>query len=86
MGSGRSPEEALMFTGIVEEVGTVVSREGPRLRIAAKAILDDVELGASIAVNGTCAACRSQSVTRRQASAAGRGEKRSIRKTATARS
>ena len=44
----------LMFTGIVEELGTVVSREGPRLRIAAKTVLDDVELGASIAVNGTC--------------------------------
>jgi len=43
-----------MFTGIVEELGTVVSREGPRLRIAAKTVLDDVELGASIAVNGTC--------------------------------
>ena len=27
--------DALMFTGIVEELGTVVSREGPRLRIAA---------------------------------------------------
>jgi len=43
-----------MFTGIVEELGTVVSREGPRLRIAAKTVLDDVGLGASIAVNGTC--------------------------------
>ena len=43
-----------MFTGIVEELGTVVSREGPRLRIAATTVLDDVELGASIAVNGTC--------------------------------
>ena len=43
-----------MFTGIVEELGTVVSREGPRLRIGAKTVLDDVELGASIAVNGTC--------------------------------
>jgi riboflavin synthase alpha subunit len=43
-----------MFTGIVEELGTVVSREGSRLRIAAKTVLDDVELGASIAVNGTC--------------------------------
>jgi riboflavin synthase len=43
-----------MFTGIVEELGTVVSREGPRLRIAATAVLEDVELGASIAVNGTC--------------------------------
>lgn len=43
-----------MFTGIVEELGTVVSREGPRLRIAATAVLDDVALGASISVNGTC--------------------------------
>jgi riboflavin synthase len=43
-----------MFTGIVEELGTVVSREGPRLRIAATTVLDDVTLGASISVNGTC--------------------------------
>lgn len=43
-----------MFTGIVEELGTVVSREGSRLRIAATAVLDDVTLGASIAVNGCC--------------------------------
>jgi riboflavin synthase len=43
-----------MFTGIVEELGTVVSREGPRLRIGARKVLDDIELGASIAVNGCC--------------------------------
>ena len=43
-----------MFTGIVEELGTVVSREGPRLRIAARTVLDDVAMGASIAVNGVC--------------------------------
>ncbi len=43
-----------MFTGIVEELGTVVSREGPRLRIAAETVLDDIEMGASISVNGTC--------------------------------
>ena len=43
-----------MFTGIVEELGTVVSREGPRLRIAASTVLEDVTLGASIAVNGCC--------------------------------
>ncbi len=43
-----------MFTGIVEELGTVVSRKGPRLRIGATVVLDDVEMGASIAVNGTC--------------------------------
>ena len=43
-----------MFTGIVEELGSVISREGPKLRIAATTVLDDVTLGASIAVNGTC--------------------------------
>lgn len=43
-----------MFTGIVEELGTVASRSGPRLRITATTVLEDVELGASIAVNGTC--------------------------------
>lgn len=43
-----------MFTGIVEELGTVVQREGPRLRIGATAVLADVEMGASIAVNGCC--------------------------------
>ena len=43
-----------MFTGIVEELGTVLAREGQRLRIAASTVLDDVELGASIAVNGVC--------------------------------
>jgi riboflavin synthase len=43
-----------VFTGIVEELGSVVSREGPRLRIAAATVLDDASLGASIAVNGVC--------------------------------
>jgi riboflavin synthase len=43
-----------MFTGIVEELGTVVSRQGPKLRIGATTVLDDIELGASIAVSGTC--------------------------------
>jgi riboflavin synthase len=43
-----------MFTGIVEELGTVISRKGPKLRIAARTVLDDVEMGASIAVSGTC--------------------------------
>jgi len=43
-----------MFTGIVEELGTVVSREGPRLRIGASTVLEDIALGASIAVNGVC--------------------------------
>ncbi len=43
-----------MFTGIVEELGTVVSREGPRLRIGARTVLEDIAMGASIAVNGVC--------------------------------
>jgi riboflavin synthase len=43
-----------MFTGIVEELGTVISRQGPKLRLHASLVLEDVELGASIAVNGTC--------------------------------
>ena len=43
-----------MFTGIVEELGTVVSFDGQRLRIGARTVLDDVHLGDSIAVNGCC--------------------------------
>lgn len=43
-----------MFTGIVEELGTVQSRVGGRLRIGARTVLDDVSTGASIAVNGVC--------------------------------
>ncbi len=43
-----------MFTGIVEERGTVASREGAKLRLSCQKVLEDVELGASIAVNGCC--------------------------------
>lgn len=43
-----------MFTGIVEELGSVASREGERLRIAARKVLDGAELGDSTAVNGCC--------------------------------
>ena len=43
-----------MFTGIVEELGTVVGREDGRIRIGCRTVLDDVTLGASIAVNGCC--------------------------------
>jgi len=43
-----------MFTGIVEELGTVVGRAGGRLRIAARTVLEDAGLGDSIAVNGCC--------------------------------
>ncbi len=51
-----------MFTGIVEEVGSLVVREdrgGPGgdaavLRIRARRVLEDVHLGDSISVNGVC--------------------------------
>lgn len=43
-----------MFTGIVEELGAVIARRGSRVRFNARRVLDDVELGASIAVNGCC--------------------------------
>ena len=47
-----------MFTGIVEEIGTLKSvqkgRHSAVLRIQAKKILEDVHIGDSIAVNGIC--------------------------------
>jgi riboflavin synthase len=43
-----------MFTGIVEELGRVVSRDGARLRIAATRVLEDARIGDSTAVNGCC--------------------------------
>ncbi len=47
-----------MFTGIVEEVGTVVARQdqadAARLRIRATKVLEDVALGDSISVSGVC--------------------------------
>jgi len=47
-----------MFTGLVEELGTVravvPNVTGARLEIEAATVLDDAVLGASIAVNGCC--------------------------------
>ena len=43
-----------MFTGIVEELGTVESFDGSRLRIGASRVLEGVVLGDSIAVSGCC--------------------------------
>lgn len=47
-----------MFTGIVEELGSVLSLErrgdGARLRIACSTVLGDAFTGASISVNGVC--------------------------------
>ena len=42
-----------MFTGIVEETGRVVSTAGG-LTIAADKVLEDMQLGDSMAVNGVC--------------------------------
>jgi len=43
-----------MFTGIVEELGTVASREGSRLRISCSKVLEGAGIGDSTAVNGCC--------------------------------
>ncbi|HMA46801.1 MAG TPA: riboflavin synthase, partial [Frankiaceae bacterium] len=47
-----------MFTGIVEELGTVVAVEelgtAARLTIGAATVLDDVQHGASVGVDGVC--------------------------------
>src|ERR671925_219272 len=42
-----------MFTGIVEELGTVVEA-GPRLVVSAAKVATDSTPGASVAVNGVC--------------------------------
>ena len=42
-----------MFTGIVEEIGKVVSTAGS-LTIAAESVLEGMQLGDSMAVNGVC--------------------------------
>lgn len=43
-----------MFTGIIEEVGTVKALRHGSLELVATKILEDVHLGDSIAVNGVC--------------------------------
>ena len=43
-----------MFTGIVEEIGTVKSLQAGRLTIAADGVLNGTKLGDSINVNGAC--------------------------------
>jgi riboflavin synthase len=42
-----------MFTGIIEEVGTIAVA-GPRMRIQCRLVLEDIKEGASVAVNGVC--------------------------------
>lgn len=43
-----------MFTGIVEEIGVVKAMDAGRLTIGASAVVSDVSVGDSIAVNGAC--------------------------------
>ena len=43
-----------MFTGIVEELGTFVGRDGDRSRFSGRVVLEGALLGDSIAVNGCC--------------------------------
>ena len=47
-----------MFTGLIEEIGTVkeISKKGDNLRlvIGANKIMDDISMGSSIAIDGTC--------------------------------
>lgn len=48
-----------MFTGIIEEKGTIqkidyLSRQAIRLKIEAPTILEDAQIGDSIAINGVC--------------------------------
>jgi riboflavin synthase len=47
-----------MFAGIVEEMGAVKSLDktlaGARLTILARTVMDDLPVGASVSVNGTC--------------------------------
>jgi riboflavin synthase len=43
-----------LFTGIVTEIGKVISLQPDKLVVGAKQVLKNLELGASVAVNGAC--------------------------------
>ncbi|GBC81246.1 Riboflavin synthase [bacterium HR10] len=47
-----------MFTGLIEEVGRIrqlaLTSAGGEVRVEARAVLEDLRVGASIAVNGVC--------------------------------
>lgn len=43
-----------MFTGIVEEMGRLVARDGGRFEFEASLVLDDAKIGDSLAHNGCC--------------------------------
>ncbi|HEV3410103.1 MAG TPA: riboflavin synthase [Chthoniobacterales bacterium] len=56
--SGPNVDRALMFTGLIEEVATVLwiraSERGTQLQIAAPGISEELRKGDSVAVNGCC--------------------------------
>jgi riboflavin synthase len=52
-----------MFTGIVEEIGSVKSSSSGRLTFVAKTVLDGTKPGDSIAVNGVCLTVTSLTAT-----------------------
>jgi riboflavin synthase len=62
---GSEPTKEIMFTGIIEEVGRVdtLSRSGTSavLGVIATKVLESMQLGDSIAVNGVCLTVRRQS-------------------------
>lgn len=43
-----------MFTGIIEEIGAISRRSGADLAVMAEKILDGLEIGDSVAINGVC--------------------------------
>jgi riboflavin synthase len=43
-----------VFTGIIQEVGSIVSVTTGKLTVAANEVMKDLKLGGSIAVNGVC--------------------------------
>jgi riboflavin synthase len=43
-----------MFTGLIEELGSLAARDGPRFTFAADLVTADARIGDSIAVNGCC--------------------------------
>ena len=43
-----------MFTGIVEELGRLRRRDGGRFEFEADRVLEDLQVGASLAHNGCC--------------------------------
>ena len=59
-----------MFTGLIEEIGTVRRIErgakGARLTIAADTVLENTKIGDSIATNGVCLTSRRCSPARRE--------------------